>query len=72
MQGYALERVAINISENAFSHGAFYVAISRVRRQCDIIFFGMRKRSNDWIQFQINEFICAAKDEMVSNALYES
>jgi ATP-dependent DNA helicase PIF1 len=70
-KGQTLDKVAMNISENAFSYGVFYVAISRVRRLCDIIFFGMPEWPNDGIQFHINEFICAAEDEIVTNAIYE-
>jgi hypothetical protein len=36
-----LDRVVINTREATFAHGAFYVALSRVRRLNDIMLFGL-------------------------------
>jgi ATP-dependent exoDNAse (exonuclease V) alpha subunit len=71
-QAQTLDKVAININNKAFSHGAFYVAISRVRRLSDIMFFGVSEWPNDGIQFHINEFICSTEDEIETSALYET
>jgi hypothetical protein len=56
-QGQALSRAAINISEGAFAHGAFYVAISRVRRLDDIMPFGEKEWPENGISFHVNEYI---------------
>jgi ATP-dependent exoDNAse (exonuclease V) alpha subunit len=56
-QGQTVSRVAINITEGAFAHGAFYVAISRVKRLEDMILFGAEEWPVDGIRFHINEFI---------------
>jgi hypothetical protein len=56
-QGQTLDRVAINIREGAFAHGAFYVALSRVRKMTDIMLFGLAVWPQNGIRFHVNEFI---------------
>ena len=56
-QGQTLSKVAINISTLAFAHGAFYVALSRVRSINDVMLFGMKDWSEKGVEFHNNEFI---------------
>ena len=55
-QGQTLSKCAVCIGEKAFAHGAFYVAISRVRHSEDLLFF-----ANSWPEngpeLHSNEFI---------------
>ena len=39
-QGQTLRKVAICVTEKAFAHGSFYVAVSRVKEFDNILFFG--------------------------------
>lgn len=55
-QGQTLEKVAIAIDEPAFAHGAFYVAISRVKKFENALFFGKEFPPNG-PQLHTNEFI---------------
>ena len=61
-QGQTLDRIAINISDPAFAHGALYVALSRVRRLADIYLFGLPDWPPDGPSFHINTYI---REEMV-------
>ena len=45
-QGQTLSKVAICIGEKAFAHGSFYVALSRVRKIDDILFFAEKFPDN--------------------------
>jgi hypothetical protein len=63
-QGQTLSRVVINISEGAFAHGSFYVAISRVKRLEDMIIFGPEEWPADGIRFHVNEFIRETEGEL--------
>ena len=56
-QGQTLNKVAIDIGTTAFAHGAFYVALSRVRKLNDILFFGAEKWPDNGIVFHTNDFI---------------
>ena len=56
-QGQTLDRVAINIGEFSFAHGAFYVALSRVRNISDVLLFGLNKWPESGPNFHVNEFI---------------
>ena len=56
-QGQTLSKVAINISTLAFAHGAFYVALSRVRSLNDVLLFGVSKWPEKGVDFHNNEFI---------------
>jgi hypothetical protein len=56
-QGQTLDRVAINIRYDAFAHGAFYAALSRVRKLIDIMLFGFAVWLQNGIHFHVNEFI---------------
>jgi hypothetical protein len=56
-QGQTLDKVAVCIGEEAFAHGAFYVALSRVRRIEDIIFFSDQEFPDEGPQFHRNIFI---------------
>ena len=58
-QGQTLERIAIDIGENAFAHGAFYVALSRVRRVDDLRLFGLPNWPEQGPQYHINQCIAA-------------
>ena len=60
-QGQTLEKVAINIREDAFAHGAFYVALSRVRRLDDLMLFGTETWPIGGPIIHVNQFI---RDEM--------
>ena len=55
-QGQTLNKVAVCIDEKAFAHGAFYVAISRVKNWDDLIFFGSKWPENG-PELHSNEFI---------------
>lgn len=61
-QGQTLERVAINVGEEAFAHGAFYVALSRVRHLSDILLYGCSDWPEDGPGIHNNPFI---QDEMI-------
>lgn len=63
-QGQTLDRVAINISDNCFAHGALYVALSRVRSLNDIVFFGQDKWPENGLCFHVNNFI---RDRIINN-----
>lgn len=63
-QGQTLERVAINIGEEAFAHGALYVALSRVRSIDDMILFGQNEWPKDGLSFHVNSYI---RGEMLQN-----
>ena len=71
-QGQTLNRVAIDISSPAFAHGAFYVALSRVRKLSDIVFFGVKDWPKNGIQFHNNEFISGADQSLHDEAIHEN
>ena len=50
-QGQTLNKVSIDIGCSAIAHGAFYVALSRVRRFEDVLFFGAKKMARKWYIF---------------------
>ena len=56
-QGQTLNKVSIDIGTSAFAHGALYVALSRVRKISDILFFGTEKWPENGIVFHVNDFI---------------
>ena len=56
-QGQTLDKVSIDIGSQAFAHGAFYVALSRVRRLDDILFFGASNWPENGISFHVNDYI---------------
>ena len=56
-QGQSLTRVAVDISERAFAHGAFYVALSRVRRLDNLLLFGLDAFPTDGPLYHINNYI---------------
>ena len=58
-QGQTLSRVAVNIGEEAFAHGAFYVALSRVRKLSDLLLFGLPEWPHQGLSFHVNPFIHA-------------
>ena len=62
-QGQSLERVAIDISEPAFAHGALYVALSRVRSLSSLLLFGLETFPNDGPLFHRNPFIQEQEDD---------
>lgn len=56
-QGQTLDKVSIDIGSSAFAHGAFYVALSRVRKLQDLMFFGAQSWPENGIHFHVNDFI---------------
>ena len=56
-QGQTLSRIAIDISENAFAHGALYVALSRVRSLASVRLFGLPEFPDEGPSFHINPYI---------------
>ena len=56
-QGQSLRRVAIDIAEPAFAHGALYVALSRVRSLESLLLFGLDTFPAEGPLFHINPFI---------------
>ena len=56
-QGQTLDKVAIDIGCSAFAHGAFYVAVSRVRKLEDVLFFGAPRWPENGISFHVNDYI---------------
>ena len=67
-QGQTLNRVAINIGEEAFAHGSFYVALSRVRSLEGIMLYGLEKWPENGPKFHVNHFIKAEQNENTENA----
>jgi hypothetical protein len=63
-QGQTLDRLAINIRYDAFAHGAFYTALSRVRNLIDIMLFGLAVWLQNGIHLHVNEFIRFAQVEL--------
>jgi ATP-dependent exoDNAse (exonuclease V) alpha subunit len=56
-QGQTIDRVAICIKRKPFSHGAFYVALSRVRRLQNLILFSDEDYPTNGPSFAVNEHI---------------
>ena len=56
-QGQTLSRIAIDISDNAFAHGALYVALSRVRSLSCIRLFGLPEFPDTGPVFHVNPYI---------------
>ena len=56
-QGQTLNRAAINISEVAFAHGSFYVALSRVKSLNNLKLFGLDQWPENGPDFHINPYI---------------
>jgi hypothetical protein len=56
-QDQALSRVAVSIMDPAFAHGAFYVALSHVRRLSDLMIFGTNEFPEHGADFHLNRFI---------------
>lgn len=52
-QGQTLQKVAISLDSKSFAHGAFYVALSRVKRLENILLFG-NMFPNEGIKFHTN------------------
>ena len=69
-QGQTLERVAIDIGTSAFAHGAFYVALSRVRKIDDVLLFGLEKWPENGITFHTNDFIQQQANEINDHAAH--
>lgn len=67
-QGQTLSKVAINIGEDAFAHGSFYVALSRVRSLDGVMLFGYENWPENGPNFHINPFIQAEQEENAENA----
>ena len=66
-QGQTLERAAIHIGENAFAHGSFYVAFSRVKSLGNIRLFGLENWPEKGPEFHVNPFIQAKQDSQAEN-----
>ena len=56
-QGQTLSRIAIDISDDAFAHGALYVALSRVRSLSSVRLFGLPEFPEMGPSFHINPYI---------------
>ena len=67
-QGQTLNKVAINIGEEAFAHGSLYVALSRVRSLDGVMLFGLERWPEEGPKFHVNPFIRAEQDENTENA----
>lgn len=65
VQGQTLKKVAINISLDAFAHGSFYVALSRVRNLKDVILFGPEEFPEKGPQFHNNGIIQTIGNEFL-------
>ena len=66
-QGQTLEKAAIHIGENAFAHGAFYVAFSRVKSLKNVCLFGLEKWPEKGPIFHVNPFIQAKQNSQAEN-----
>ena len=66
-QGQTLEKAAIHIGENAFAHGALYVAFSRVRSLENIRLFGLKDWPRDGPAFHVNPYIQAKQNSQAEN-----
>ena len=56
-QGQTLSRIAIDISDSAFAHGALYVALSRVRTLDALLLFGLPEFPEGGPCFHVNPYI---------------
>ena len=56
-QGQTLSRIAIDISDSAFAHGALYVALSRVRSLDALLLFGLPEFPEGGPCFHVNPYI---------------
>ena len=66
-QGQSLAKVAIDISDNAFAHGALYVALSRVRTINSLILFGSEEFPVDGPSFHVNQYLQEHEREQALN-----
>lgn len=57
VQGQTLNKVAINISKDAFAHGSFYVALSNVKKLHKVVLFGPEQFPVEGLQFHNNGVI---------------
>ena len=69
-QGQTLDRVAVCLDEEAFTHGLFYVALSRVRRMKDLRLFGFSEFKESGPVFHINTLIQEIENRMDENSEY--
>lgn len=67
VQGQTLKKVAINISKDAFAHGSFYVALSRVKNLADVRLFSPEKFPEEGPLFHNNGVIQAIGKEILNN-----
>ena len=56
-QGQTLTKIAIDISDSAFAHGALYVALSRVRSLDCVQLFGLEEFPENGPLFHTNPYI---------------
>ena len=56
-QGQTLTKIAIDISDSAFAHGALYVALSRVRSLDCVLLFGLEEFPENGPLFHTNPYI---------------
>ena len=66
-QGQTLSRIAIDISDQAFAHGALYVALSRVRALSSIRLFGLPEFPEAGPVFHVNPYIRWQDNRPVDN-----
>ena len=69
-QGQTLDRVAVCLDEEAFTHGLFYVALSRVKRLKDLKLFGFAEFKESGPVFHINTLIQEMENRMDENSEY--
>ena len=69
-QGQTLDRVAVCLDEEAFTHGLFYVAISRVRKLKHLMLFGFSEFRESGPVFHINSHIQEMENKMDENSEY--
>ena len=66
-QGQTLEKCAIHIGDPAFAHGAFYVALSRVKTLENVKLFGLERWPDGGPSFHMNPFIQSKENEQAEN-----
>lgn len=70
-QSQTLSKAAINIGENAFAHGSFYVA-SRVKSISCLKLFGLQNWSQGGPNFHMNPYIQSKENEQAENEFISS
>jgi hypothetical protein len=69
-QGQTLDYVAICIDKKAFSHGAFYVALSRVRSLDQVTLFAESSWPKEGPEFTLNPYIRQVNETFLEGFIY--